>query len=87
MYEYRYRLWCKDDQESEAVELNKISKCQFFIQEQKKFPNGSIKWKHGIWGEIKNGNVSERQIFKEYTIKGKLKTKSKTSAKYFLEKN
>lgn len=82
-YEVRYKMWGKGCIDVSNVESSK--KCRFYIQEQLWRKDGSLEWKHGIWGHRVGRQVKESQVFYWYVKSGKLAQKTRKKKRYTLE--
>ncbi|MBL4704811.1 MAG: hypothetical protein JKY54_09835 [Flavobacteriales bacterium] len=82
-YEVRYKLWGKGC--LVGVSSVKPKKCKFYIQEQLWRKDGSLEWKHGIWGHRSGKQVNEQQLFVWYSQWGKVAQKTKKKKSYLIE--
>ncbi len=79
-YELRFKMWGKGCPVPSGEDSK--GKCKFYIQEQRWREDGSLIWKHGIWGHRKASLVKESQFFAEYSKAGKLVRKIKKKREY-----
>jgi len=83
-YDVRFKHWGKGCN-AKAGDTNFNKKCKFYIQEQLWRKDGTLEWKHGIWGSVRWSTVEEKQVFYWYAKSGKLAQKTKKKNVYGLK--
>ncbi|MFT7611601.1 MAG: hypothetical protein ACI9J3_000546 [Parvicellaceae bacterium] len=83
-YDVRFKQWGKGCN-AKSGDQAYTKKCKFYIQEQLWRKDGTLEWKHGLWGSVAGSFVEEKQVFFRYTKSGKLAQKSSKKNDYKLE--